>query len=122
MDCQDINPGTILIGHSAGGGFILKYMARHPELRVRQIILVAPWLDTEGYQPFGFYKDFELTNDIVKRAEFGADILISDDDDFYILNSFDKIVKNMPDIKVHRFTGRGHFICDKFPEVLELVK
>ena len=97
-------------------------MARHPELKVRQIVLVAPWLDTEAFQPFGFYKDFDLTNDIVKRAELGADILISDDDDFYILNSFDKIVKNMPDIRVHKFTGRGHFICDKFPEILDIIK
>ena len=122
MDRQDINSDTILIGHSAGGGFILKYMARHPELKVRQIVLVAPWLDTEAFQPFGFYKDFDLTNDIVKRAELGADILISDDDDFYILNSFDKIIKNVPDIRIHKFTGRGHFICDKFPEILKIIK
>lgn len=122
MDRQDINPDTILIGHSAGGGFILKYMARHPELHVRQIILVAPYCDTENYQPFGFYRDFELSNDIIKRTSGGADIMISDDDDFYILNSFNKIVNKMPDIRVHKFTGRGHFVCDKLPEVLDLIK
>lgn len=122
MDRQDINSDTILIGHSAGGGFILKYMARHPELTFRQIILVAPWLDTENYQPFGFYRGFDLSNNIINRAKFGADLMISDDDDFYILNSFDKIEKNMPDIRVHTFTGRGHFICDKLPEILKIIK
>ena len=122
MDRQDINGDTTLVGHSAGGGFILKYMAMHPELHVRQIVLVAPWLDIENFQPFGFYTGFDLSNDIVARCAMGADIMISDDDDFYILNSFDKITKNMPDIKVHKFTGRGHFICDKLPEILDIIK
>ncbi len=122
MNRQDINENTTLIGHSAGGGFILKYMARHPNLRVRQIVLVAPWLDIEEFQPLGFYKDFALDNHIAKQAELGADILISDDDDTYILSSFDKITQNIPDIRVHNFTGRGHFICDKFPELLDIIK
>jgi len=56
MDFQDINPDTVLIGHSAGGGFILKYLAKHPNLKIRQIILVAPWIDVIDFQPFGFYK------------------------------------------------------------------
>ncbi len=122
MNFQDINPDTVLVGHSAGGGFILKYMATHPELHVRQIVLVAPYCDTENYQPFGFYRDFNLSNDIINRTSMGADIMISDDDDFYIINSFDKIVKEMPAIRVHKFSGRGHFICDKLPEVLEIIK
>ena len=122
MDRQDINRDTTLVGHSAGCGFILKYMARHPELKVRQIVLVAPWLDAEYAQPFGFYKDFDLSNDIVKRTTLGVDVFISDDDDPVILNSFDKIVKHMPDIRVHKFSGRGHFICDKLPEIVEIIK
>ena len=56
MDSQKIDSDTILIGHSAGAGFILKYMALHPELKVKQILLVAPWIDTGGANPFGFYK------------------------------------------------------------------
>jgi len=122
MNHQEITPDTVLIGHSAGGGFVLKYMATHPELRVRQIVLVAPYLDTENFQPFGFYRGFELSNDIVKRAKLGADIMISNDDDFYILNSFEKIAKNMPDIRIHKFTGRGHFVCEKLPEILDIIK
>ena len=31
MNRQEITPNTVLIGHSAGGGFILKYLAKHPE-------------------------------------------------------------------------------------------
>jgi len=122
MDFQDINPDTTLIGHSAGGGFVLKYMARHPELKVRQIVLVAPWMDAENFQPFGFYKDADLSDRIVNQAQFGCDLMISDDDDSYILSSFDKITKQMPGIHVHKFSGHGHFIDPTLPEILPIIK
>ena len=32
MDHQEINESTVLIGHSAGGGFVLKYLSMHQEL------------------------------------------------------------------------------------------
>ena len=122
MDRQDINSDTTLIGHSAGGGFILKYMAQHPELRVRQIVLVAPWVDVENHQPFGFYKDFTLDSGILNHTRFGADIFISSDDDPYILSSVDKITQKISDIRVHKFSGRGHFVCDQLPEILNIIK
>lgn len=122
MDRQDINSDTILIGHSAGGGFILKYMMQHPELRIRQIILVAPWIDVEDIQPFGFYKDFKLDNGVVKQTRNGTDLLISNDDDKDILSSVNKITKNIPDIRVHKFSGRGHFISDTLPEIIQIIK
>ena len=122
MDFQDINPDTVLIGHSAGGGFVLKYLATHPELKIRQAILVAPWIDTEGLQPFGFYKNFDLNNDIVKQTKYGVDLMTSDNDMPEILTSADKIMKNIPDIRVHRFQNRGHFTDSELPEILDIIK
>lgn len=122
MDKQDINHDTVLIGHSAGGGFILKYMALHPELHVRQIVLVAPWLDAENAQPFGFYKDFELNNSILAQTEKGIDLMISDDDDPLIINSCNKITKNISGIRVHKFSGYGHFIRPELPEIISIIQ
>ena len=122
MNFQDINQDTILIGHSAGGGFILKYMARHPELHVKQIILVAPWIDPNNLQPNGFYKGLDLNNDIIKQTTNGIDIMISDDDMPDILASFDKIKQNIPDIRIHAFSGRGHFCTPELPEILDMIK
>ena len=48
--------------------------------------------------------------------------MISQDDDFYILNSFEKIIKNIPDIRIHQFTDRGHFVCSELPEILSIIK
>lgn len=122
MDKQDINEDTVLIGHSAGGGFVLKYLSMHPELKVRQVILVAPWIDVEKFQPFDFYKGLELNNDIVAQSKQGIDLMISDGDMPHIISSFDKITKNIPDIHVHKFTGRGHFTGDELPEIMSIIK
>lgn len=122
MDFQDINSDTILIGHSAGGGFVLKYMAKHPELKVKQIVLVAPWIDPDDFQPNGFYKDFDLNDNIFKQTKNGIDIMISDDDSAYILDSVEKIKDNIPNVRIHQFTGHGHFLSPELPEILDIIK
>ena len=122
MDKQDINEKTTIIAHSAGGGFVLKYMALHPELHVKQIILVAPWIDPNNIQPNGFYNGFDLNNNIIKQTTNGIDIMISDDDMNDIMLSFDKIKQNMSDIRIHRFSGRGHFCTPELPEILDMIK
>ncbi len=121
MNRQDINENTVLIGHSAGGGFVLKYFANHPELKVKQLVLVAPWCDAENWQPNGFYKNIDFDSNIIKRTKNGIDILVSDDD-AYILSSVEKIKHELPDVRIHNFSGRGHFICSELPEVLQVIK
>ena len=121
MNFQDINPDTVLIGHSAGGGFVLKYLSMHPELKVRQAILVAPWIDTENSQPNGFYKDLKMDN-IMAQTKLGIDVMISDDDFPYIKSSVDKITQKIPDVRVHKFENRGHFTESELPEILDIIK
>ena len=122
MDFQDINPNTTIVAHSAGGGFVLKYMALHPDIHVKQIILVAPWIDPGYVQPNGFYDDFELTDNITKQTSDGIDMLISDDDMSDILKSAEKIASDIPDIRIHKFSGRGHFCTPELPEILSMIK
>ncbi len=43
----DIGPETILVGHSCGAGFLVKYLSLHPELTVGKVVLVAPWMDPD---------------------------------------------------------------------------
>ena len=122
MDFQDINSETILIGHSAGGGFILKYMAKHPEFKVRKIVLVAPWIDPDSFQPNDFYKDFDLNDSIVNQTKYGIDMMVSSDDMPDIVASTNKIMKDIPSIRLHNFEDRGHFIEPELPEILDIIK
>ncbi len=118
----NINEDTILIGHSAGAGFVLKYIATHPQLKIHQAILVAPWIDIENEQPNGFYTNLELNKDILKQTKFGIDMIISSDDMPYILSSANKIKTDIPQIKIHEFENRGHFLTPEFPEILNIIE
>ena len=122
MDKQDITDDTVLIGHSAGGGFVLKYLSKHPKLKVRQVVMVAPYIDTEGTSPFGFYHDINLSNNLVAQTKNGIDLMVSIDDAPGIINSFDKISKDIPSIRVHKFSGRGHLNGGDLPEIMSIIK
>ena len=122
MNLQDITPDTCLIGHSAGGGFLLKYMQMHPDCCVKQIILVAPWIDVENWQPFGFYRGLDLQRDIILQTKYGIDMLVSDNDMPHIVSGCGEIMKNMPNVRVHSFNGYEHFCRSKLPEIMSIIK
>ena len=120
----DITPETILIGHSAGGGFWLKYLSEHPELHVGLVVLVAPWVDPDKTLKEDFFAG-ELDRTLVARTD-GVALFRSDDDSDNVLQSVDKILAAVDDITVKDFEGYGHFTYLNlegiaFPELLETV-
>ncbi|MBR6363846.1 MAG: hypothetical protein IKS08_02040, partial [Alphaproteobacteria bacterium] len=58
---------------------------------------------------------------LVAQTKNGIDLMISIDDAPGIINSFDKISKDIPSIRVHKFSGRGHFTGDKLPEIMQII-
>lgn len=58
----DIVPETILIGHSTGAGFWIKYLSINKKLKVDKVVLVAPWLDPDKKHTKNFFDDFEHPN------------------------------------------------------------
>jgi predicted alpha/beta hydrolase family esterase len=120
---MDINENTVLVGHSCGGGFWLKYLSENPGIKIRQLVLVAPWIDTLREHPT-FFADFELAPDLPTRAG-QIDLFISSDDDLRIQKSFEKIVATYGDkIIYHKFSDREHFSNPTvgFPEIFPVVK
>ena len=119
-----INDNSILIGHSAGAGFLLKYLSLNKDIKINHLILVAPWLDLEK-QGGDFFKNFELDADLLKRCQ-KIDLFYSTDDEDYILNSVDKILNTYNNINVNIFSDMGHF-CEndmnskEFPELLNAI-
>ena len=120
----DITPDTMLIGHSAGGGFWVKYLSLHPELRVDKVVLVAPWVDPDKTLEEDFYAG-ELDRTLVQRTN-GVTIFRSDDDSDNVLTSIDRILENVDDVQVKDFHGYGHFTYqnlggEAFPELLKVL-
>lgn len=120
----DITPETILVGHSCGGGFLVRYLSEHKELHVGKVVLVAPWLDPEKELETGFF-EFIIDPELVSRTS-GVTICSSDNDSSDIETSIAKITESVKEVKVVMFPGYGHFVGEAlrtqgFPELLELI-
>jgi predicted alpha/beta hydrolase family esterase len=111
---------SILVGHSCGGGFVLRYLSEHPEVQFARVVLVAPWIDAHNELSTNFMK-FEIDGSISNRIE--THVFISSDDSSGILDSMKVIREKLVNAIYHEFTDREHF-CGKpeFPELLELLK
>jgi predicted alpha/beta hydrolase family esterase len=121
---HDQNP--ILIGYSQGAMFFLKYLSENKFTKsIKQLHLVAPAvtdLYEMGLEKLGtFNLDLSKINTIL---DFCGEVHLwhSEDDPTVPFANSKLIVDNMPSIKFHKFTNRGHFFDPTFPEILEVIK
>lgn len=119
---QDMNDETILIGHSCGGGLVVKYLSENPDIKIGHLILVAPWIDVHRQFP-QYFNNFEPDPGLARRVR-SMDLFYSMDDHYgeMILNSCDKLQAVYPDMRVHRFTDKSHFTgtMTEFPEIWQV--
>ncbi len=119
----DITPETILVGHSTGGGFIVKYLSINPTVKVGKVILVAPWLDPDKEHTKNFFDDFEIDPDFGARTK-GVTIFNSDNDQASVLKTVKILRDKVKNVDYREFSGKGHFTerdlnSKEFPELLE---
>jgi len=117
----EIGPDTMLVGHSCGGGFWVRYLSEHKDLKVGKVVLVAPSLG-KNWDKRGFF-DFTIDSDISKRAE-SITIFYANNDQPAILGAVKTLQQQIPGIKMREFPGLGHFTVEDmknsaFPELLE---
>ncbi len=119
----EINNESILVGHSSGGAFLLRFFSEYPQLQPAKIVLVAPWVDPLHELTTGFC-DFEIDSDLPNRTQLH--IFMSSDDSKSQMESFKIVKEKLPNALYHEFTDRGHFDgfspnAKEFPELLEVV-
>lgn len=120
----DITPETVLVGHSCGGCFLVRWLSENKDKKVGKVVLVAPWIDpnkTKGEDNDFF--DFEMDTDLVSRTQ-GVTIFNSDDDMEAVHSSVKQIMETIQNIKLAEFENKGHFCLsdlggEAFPELLE---
>lgn len=119
---QEINEDTILIGHSCGGGLLVKYLSENPDVKVGHLILVAPWIDVL-HQFTQYFNKFEPDSKLSERVKT-IDLFYSTDDHYgdLILKGCEKLQEVYPNMHVHKFNDRSHFSGDmrQFPEIWDL--
>jgi predicted alpha/beta hydrolase family esterase len=118
-----LDENTILVGHSCGGGFILRYLSEN-NIKVGKVFLIAPWLDPEKYLKTGMF-DFELDSDLVNKTA-GVTTIYSTDDDDYILDTIKILKEKVNGVEYIKFKDKGHFCSsdlggEEFPELLDLI-
>lgn len=118
-----LNEDTILVGHSCGGGFIVRYLSEN-NIKVGKVFLVAPWLDLEKYLDTGMF-DFEIDQRLKEKTD-GISLVSSLDDEDYILDSVNLIKEKVVGIEYIEFKDKGHFCIEdlggeEFPELLDLI-
>lgn len=114
---------VVLGGQSLGGMFLAKYLSenRFPK-KIKGIFLVAPPFKANNKKdPMA---DFILPKNISRFVKYGDKIHLyhSDDDKLVWKSDFNRYVEAIPNAKVRIFKNRGHFMGEKFPELVKDIK
>lgn len=117
----DINLETILVGHSTGAGFWVRFLSEHPKISVDKVVLVAPWLNVKHEDSTSFF-DFEIDPGIVEHTNKFV-IFSSDNDGIDMINTTSYLLEHLPNAHFKNFHHYGHFCFDdlktvEFPELL----
>lgn len=120
----DIDSETILIGHSAGAGFLVRWLSEHRGIFVHKLILVAPSIDPTRKSTTSFC-DFDIDAQLAERIN-EIIIFTSDNDSENINQSVEILMTKIPKIKLIKMPGYGHFIpdhmgTDKFPQLVDAI-
>lgn len=118
----DITPQTILVGHSAGASFLIRWLSENKDAIIEKVILIAPSIDPARKSKTGFC-DFEIDSQLTKRAKKVV-IFKSDGDSSGTNESIEILQTTLSNIKIIELVGFGHFIPDdmgtnEFPALLE---
>jgi predicted alpha/beta hydrolase family esterase len=116
-----LRDGVVLIGHSLGGIFLAKYLAEHElPVAVRKIILIAaPYDDADSDYSLA---DFALPTSLERLSAYDVTLYHSEDDPIVPFVDLGKYQRAVPTAQVRALPDRGHFMDEKFPELVEELK
>ncbi len=122
-----VDEQTVLVGHSCGAGFLLRWLSENQDVRVAKVVLIAPWYDPTGdpdnEQTQEFF-DFTLDREMVGRAQ-NFTIIYSTNDAGTIQKSVQSLRDELAGAAYVELANRGHFYDDDsmtVPELLEEIK
>lgn len=116
------NNKVILVGHSMGGVFLVKYLAENKfPKKIIAILLVAAPYDIDEDHPI---VEFTLPSSLDQFENQTNKVFLyhSKDDPVVNFTEFEKYKKNLKNAVSRIFTDRGHFNQESFPEIVEDIK
>jgi predicted alpha/beta hydrolase family esterase len=118
-----VDPETVLIGHSCGAGFIVRWLSENKSIRVGKVLLVAPWLDPDKQLEDSFFS-FTIDSNLRDRTA-GIQVLYSLDDGREVHESV-HLLREKINAEFLEYANKGHFTFEDLgtiaaPEILELI-
>lgn len=123
----DLEPDTILVGHSCGGGFLVRYLSENPEIKVGKVALVAPWTNPFDNKESDTADLFDFTIDpVFPDRTNGVAVFISSDDEPSVIKTVEILKEKVEGLSVKQYEDKGHFCLqdlgtEKFPELLDSI-
>lgn len=118
-----LDPSVILIGHSLGGTFLVKYLSENMlSKKIEALFLVAPaFYDKKAND---FLADFLLPDNFARLERQAEKIFIyqSKDDPIVPFSDSEKFKSMLREAVVRVLVDRGHFNQEEFPELVEDIK
>lgn len=123
FDQFKLDSETDLIGHSAGAGFLVRYLSEH-DVKVGKVVLVAPWINPDQVPETDMFDNWQIDDDLAHKAE-KIYIVYSTDDDQEIIDSVHILRDKIP-AEIIECQNKGHFTFSsmktrEIPEVLNLL-
>ena len=116
----DCNENSIIVAHSSGCSFILRYLSENSHLKYKKMILLAPYLQAFDGEDKEFYS-YELDENLNELSKLVC--MYSVDDIEEIHKSINILEDKFSNLNIIKFEDKGHFtknkIGDSFPELLE---
>lgn len=117
----EISPETMIVGHSRGGDFWLRWLSENRSRKVGKVVLVAPslgYLEEDG----NYFGHFELDPNMTERTA-GISLFASDNDGQSMIDAASEVREKIANVNYREF-HLGHFTSrsmgtTEFPELLE---
>lgn len=122
MDSLPVSEDSVLVGHSRGVAFLLRWLGDTKQ-KVDKLIMVAPNLRTESQDvELQKFYDFEIDRDLMNQVAERI-VFTSENDDLENMESAQLLMKLL-DCKVVNLPKHGHFTTqemgtDDFPELIK---
>lgn len=112
---------TILVGHSCGGGFIVRWLSEN-NIKVDKVFLVAPWIDLTKEHIDPKFFDFKIDESLRDKTN-GITIIYSDNDYEDVGQTVNFLKGKIRNVKLIEMKGMGHFVTEdlgsnEFPALL----
>ncbi|UZE94273.1 MAG: leucine--tRNA ligase [Candidatus Pacearchaeota archaeon] len=120
----NINENSVLIGHSGGGGFLIRWLGETKK-RIKKLILIAPAIAyAKEKTPFEDLLRFKIDNKI--KENIGEIIIFVSNNENESIRKSVRIISEKLDVPPTTLKDKGHFLekhmgTQEFPELLKEV-